>query len=44
MPTPLRNIRIPNDLWRAAQAKADEEGTNVSEVLVAALRRYVTKK
>lgn len=33
MPTPLRPIRIPDELWAKAQAKAHNEGTNVSEVI-----------
>jgi predicted HicB family RNase H-like nuclease len=43
MPTPLRNVRVPDDLWRAAQEKAEREGRSVSDVLLAALKRYVRK-
>jgi predicted HicB family RNase H-like nuclease len=43
MPTPLRNLRVPDDLWRAAQEKAEREGTTVTAVLVAALTRYVKR-
>ena len=39
--TPLRNVRVPDDLWNAALAKARAEGRSLSEVLVAYLRRYV---
>ena len=39
--TPLRNVRVPDDLWSAALAKARAEGRSLSEVLVAYLRRYV---
>jgi hypothetical protein len=42
--TPVRTIRISTALWKKAQAKAKREGTNVSEVIVAALKEYVTKK
>lgn len=40
MATPLRNIRVPDDVWQAAKARAESEGTSVSAVIVAALRRY----
>jgi predicted DNA binding CopG/RHH family protein len=41
--TPLRNLRVPDDLWQAAKAKAAAEGTTLTAVLVAALRRYVAR-
>jgi hypothetical protein len=40
MPTPLRRFRCPDDLWAQASAKAQAEGTNVTERLVDFLRRY----
>jgi hypothetical protein len=39
--TPLRSIRIATDLWQSAQAKAKEEGTTVSAVIIEALRSYI---
>jgi len=36
-------IRIPDPLWAAAQAKADERGEVLSEVIRAALERYVKR-
>lgn len=42
MPTPVRHIRIANPLWDAAKAKAEIEGRPVSDVIVEALRKYVT--
>lgn len=36
-----RSLRIPPDLWNAAVAKAAEDGTTVTAVVVAALREYV---
>ena len=39
--TPLRSIRIATDLWQAAQAKAKEQGTTISAVIVQALRSYI---
>lgn len=40
--TPLRNLRVPDDLWQAALAKARAEGRSLTEVLIAYLRRYVS--
>jgi len=40
---PVRAIRVPEPLWQAAKAKAEDEGTTVTAVLLAALRRYVAK-
>lgn len=42
--TPPRSVRIDDALWTAAKAKAAEEGRSVSDVVVAALRRYVKKQ
>lgn len=36
--TPLRNIRVDNKLWAAAQAKAAAEGRDVSD----AIREFLT--
>lgn len=41
---PTRNIRVPDVLWAAAKAKADERGDNLSEVIRRALERYVRAK
>jgi predicted HicB family RNase H-like nuclease len=38
-----RSLRIPEDVWRAAVAKAKDEGTTVTAVVVAALRRYLKR-
>jgi predicted CopG family antitoxin len=38
--TPLRSFRIPDDVYRAAQAKAVEKGESVSDVVRRALDRY----
>lgn len=43
MPTPLRSVRIPDDVWQAAQSKAEREGTTVTAVVLAALQRYVRR-
>lgn len=42
-PTPLRNIRIDDDLWNAALAKAENEGSNLSEVIREWLETWVKK-
>ena len=39
-----RTVRVEDDLWRAAQAKADERGDVLSEVIRAALKRYVSRR
>jgi predicted HicB family RNase H-like nuclease len=41
--TPSRNVRVPDDLWRAALAKAALQGTTVSDVVRLALERYVKR-
>ena len=40
-PTMPRSLRIPDDLWQAAVAKAREEGTTVTAVVVAALQAFI---
>ncbi len=42
--TPRRTIRIPDDLWNAATAKAEKRGESVSDVIRHALERYVGGK
>jgi predicted HicB family RNase H-like nuclease len=38
-----RSLRVPEDVWRAAVAKAKDEGTTVTAVVVAALRKYLKR-
>ena len=40
--TPVRNLRVPSDIWRAAQEKAGREGRTLTDVLVAYLKRYIS--
>jgi hypothetical protein len=40
MVTPQRSIRINEELWRKAKEKAESEGKNISEVIVAYLKDY----
>lgn len=41
---PIHCIRIPDALWRRAQARADRDGVKVSAVVRAALEAYVSKE
>lgn len=41
--TPIRGLRVPDELWQAAQAVAAERGESLSEVIRAALARYVKR-
>ena len=41
MATPLRAIRVPDDLWAAALAAARREETTVTAVVVDALRAFI---
>ncbi len=43
MPDTPRAIRIPDDLWRAALAKAEANGDTVSDIVRKALARYVKR-
>lgn len=40
--TPVRNLRVSDDIWRAAQEKAEAEGRTLTSVLVAYLKRYAS--
>ena len=40
-PTKLTTVRIPEDVLRAAKAKAQREGLDLSKVIVAGLRKYL---
>ena len=39
-----RSVKGSDELWRAAQARADERGEYLSEVIRRALERYVSRK
>lgn len=41
--TPLRNVRVADELWQAAMAKALERGETLSEVIRRALEKYVQR-
>lgn len=42
-PIPIRTVRVPDDVWKAAQERAAERGESVSAVIVRALKRYGKK-
>ncbi len=39
--TTLRNVRVSDELWQAAQQRAETEGVNVSEVIRSLLQAWV---
>ena len=41
--TPTRTIRVPDDLWKAVQKRAAEEGVTVTSLILNALQTYVDK-
>lgn len=41
--TTLRAVRVADPLWSAARAVADSRGESLSEVIRAALERYVKR-
>lgn len=43
MATPVRNVRVSDGLWAAAQSAAEHQGTTVSAVVVSSLERYVRR-
>jgi predicted transcriptional regulator len=40
---PLRAIRVPDELWHAAQAVAAERNESLAKVIREALARYVAR-
>lgn len=41
--TTLRNVRVADDLWQRARAVAGKRGESLSDVIRAALERYVKR-
>ncbi len=41
--TPLRNVRVSDELWDAAKVRAAEDGTTVSALVNAFLQEYVDR-
>lgn len=44
MNTPIRNIRVPDDLWDAAKAEAERRHETVTAAIIRALRRYTANQ
>lgn len=42
--TPIKNVRVPQDLWNAAKEEAAIEGRTITDVINADLHRYVTRR
>lgn len=42
--TPLRNVRVPDELWSAAMAEAKKEGRSLTDVIASDLHRYVNRR
>ncbi len=40
----MRSLRVPEPLWEAAKAKADERQENISDVIRKALERYIKRR
>jgi predicted DNA binding CopG/RHH family protein len=41
MPTPLRNVRVPDELWDAFKAKTASEGTDASAKVRELITQYL---
>lgn len=41
--TPLRSIRVPEELWQAVKEKAKADGVTITSIISNALRDYVSK-
>lgn len=39
--TPVRTVRIPDEMWEALRARADERGETVTDIVLRALRQYL---
>lgn len=42
--TPIRGVRVPDDLWHAAKKEAAAEGRSLTDVILGDLHRYVTRR
>jgi hypothetical protein len=40
--TPVRNLRVVDEIWLPALAKARAEGRTLTDVIVTYLRRYIS--
>lgn len=39
--TPTRTIRVSDELWKAAQAKAKQDKVTLTSILIKALQAYI---
>lgn len=39
-PTPVRNLRVPDEVWDTALANARAENKTITEVIIGCLKRY----
>lgn len=42
--TPMRSVRISDDVWEAAKTKAAEKGESMTDVIRKALESYARRK
>lgn len=42
--TPLKNIRVPQELWDTAKEEAHLEGRSLADVIISDLHRYVSRR
>ncbi len=42
--TPIKNVRVPQELWNAAKEEAAGEGRTLTDVINTELHRYVTRR
>jgi hypothetical protein len=40
--TPVRNLRVPDAIWKPALEKAKAEGTSLTDVIIKFLIRYIS--
>jgi LDH2 family malate/lactate/ureidoglycolate dehydrogenase len=41
--TPTRTVRVPDELWLAAQKEAAKQGVTVTSVLLDALEKFIAE-
>jgi hypothetical protein len=44
MATPLRSVRVADEIWFAALRKAEDEGIPLTSIIVTALIQFVDEK
>lgn len=41
--TPIRNVRVPDDIWAPAKERANKRGENLSDIIRKSLIDYATQ-